>query len=151
MKKIPGNLLKTLEKSWNFISLEKWEPCTLLRHKFISPLMKNLPALSTVLCLHGGMICIQCYGNNVNNDVYDRQFDYFQWSVRYLIFLLDMGNGQLASMHWNYDQFGFRAVLDFSWIPNETFWKHSLRLSQPRALGCGTQLGGVHLLARLCR
>ena len=27
MKKIPGNLLKTLEKSWNFVSPKKWEPC----------------------------------------------------------------------------------------------------------------------------
>ena len=26
-KKIPGNLLKKLEKSWNFISPKKWEPC----------------------------------------------------------------------------------------------------------------------------
>ena len=26
MKKKPGNLLKTMEKSWNFVSPEKWEP-----------------------------------------------------------------------------------------------------------------------------
>ena len=26
MGKIPGNLLKNLEKSWNFVSPEKWEP-----------------------------------------------------------------------------------------------------------------------------
>ena len=26
MKKIPGNSLKNLEKSWNFVSPEKWEP-----------------------------------------------------------------------------------------------------------------------------
>ena len=26
MKKIPGNLLKYLEKSWNFVSPKKWEP-----------------------------------------------------------------------------------------------------------------------------
>ena len=28
MKKIPGNLLKNLEISWNFVSPKKWEPCT---------------------------------------------------------------------------------------------------------------------------
>ena len=27
MKKIPGNLLKNLEISWNFVSPKKWEPC----------------------------------------------------------------------------------------------------------------------------
>ena len=27
LKKIPGNLLKSLEKSWNFVSPKKWEPC----------------------------------------------------------------------------------------------------------------------------
>ena len=26
MKNIPGNLLKNLEKSWNFVSHKKWEP-----------------------------------------------------------------------------------------------------------------------------
>ena len=28
MKKAPGNLLKNLEKSWNFVSPKKWEPWT---------------------------------------------------------------------------------------------------------------------------
>ena len=27
IKKIPENLLKNLEKWWNFVSLKKWEPC----------------------------------------------------------------------------------------------------------------------------
>ena len=26
-KKFTGNLLKNLEKSWNFVSPKKWEPC----------------------------------------------------------------------------------------------------------------------------
>ena len=26
MKKIPGNLLKNLEISWNFVGLKKWQP-----------------------------------------------------------------------------------------------------------------------------
>ena len=25
--KMPGHLLKILEKSWNFVSPKKWEPC----------------------------------------------------------------------------------------------------------------------------
>ena len=29
-EKIPGNLQKDLEISWNFVSPEKWEPCTRL-------------------------------------------------------------------------------------------------------------------------
>ena len=26
-EKIPGNLVKNLEISWNFVSPKKWEPC----------------------------------------------------------------------------------------------------------------------------
>ena len=30
MEKIPGNLVKNLEKSWNFVSPKKWEPCNFI-------------------------------------------------------------------------------------------------------------------------
>ena len=38
-KKIPGNLLKKLEKSWNFVSPKKWEPCkcTSIENKSVFP------------------------------------------------------------------------------------------------------------------
>ena len=35
MKKIPGNLFKNLEISWNFVSPKKWEPCLIILNSFL--------------------------------------------------------------------------------------------------------------------